>query len=311
MTQGSQPVRAGQGPAVVAAEDVPGPGPDPDGGAAAGGGDAVPVPQPERVLGVPRAGHRDAELVGLGAGPERRVGDDGDRPGGGPAAVPSLRAAPGGRHEAEPGQAHPGASDRGERGIEQGARNDAPGEGEANRLQGRASIGLLVWAAGYESSGMGYAPLESRTKRWADVEPLIEGWFPPPSGERHGCDRLPGCDAESEQRISHPPLSNRSGVSRDADAGGQDLIRRRVGSVRLDRQPVEATPRCRAPRLRGHRRLAAGCGSDGTEPNVRPAPSGLRGEQGRRGPPGVARCAARWRRSPGPAPDALDAGRVL
>ena len=172
------------------------------------------------------------------------------------------------RDEAEPGEAHPGASDRGdhsgavakrrgvrpeetgsdegdgverarigERGVEQSARNDGPDEGEANRLQGRASIGFLGWAAGSESPRIGYAPLESRTKRWADVEPLIEGWFPLPSGERHGCDRLPGYDAEPEQRISHSALSTRSGISNDADAGGQDPEARRVGRVRLDRQP--------------------------------------------------------------------------
>jgi hypothetical protein len=123
----------------------------------------------------------------------------------------------------------------GQCGIEPGACENGPDEGEANGLQGRASIGYLGWAIRSEPPGIGYAPLEGRTKRWADVEPQIEGWFPPPSGERSGCDPLPGCDAEPEQRISHPALSNRSGISKTADAGGQDLVRRRVGSVCLDR----------------------------------------------------------------------------
>ena len=269
--------RGAQAPGVALLKTCPGLGPIRTARAAAGGGDAVPVPEPERVLGVLRAGDRDAELVGLGAGPERRVGedggaadagaepelqphaeadlqgrgDDGDRPSRGRSRLPSLRAAPGRRHEAEPGEAHAGASDRGDRpggvaqrrgvrpeetgsdgverarigkrGVEQSARDDGPDEGEANRLQGRASIGFLGWAAGSESPGIGYAPLESRTKRWAEAEPQIEGWFPPPSGERRGCDRLPGCDAEPEQRICHPALSKRSGISKNADAGGQDL----------------------------------------------------------------------------------------
>jgi hypothetical protein len=47
------------------------------------------------------------------------------------------------------------------------------------------------------------------------------GWFPPPSGERSGCDRLPGCDAEPEQRISHPALDNRSGISTNTDAAAK------------------------------------------------------------------------------------------
>ncbi len=79
-------------------------------------------------------------------------------------------------------------------------------------------------------------PWESRTKRWA-TEPLIEGWFPPPSGERHGCDRLPGYDAELEERTPHLALSKRAGTSTNADAGGQNMSLRRVRSVRLDRQP--------------------------------------------------------------------------
>ncbi|MCG6955256.1 MAG: IS110 family transposase [Gemmatimonadetes bacterium] len=54
---------------------------------------------------------------------------------------------------------------------------------------------------------------------------------------RSGCDRLPDCDAELEQRICHLALSKRSGISSDADAGGQEPTRRRVGRVHLDRQP--------------------------------------------------------------------------
>jgi hypothetical protein len=50
---------------------------DPNGRAAAGGGDTVPGSEPELLLGVLWAGDRDAELVGLGGGAERGVGEDG------------------------------------------------------------------------------------------------------------------------------------------------------------------------------------------------------------------------------------------
>lgn len=42
-------------------------------------------------------------------------------------------------------------------------------------VQGRASIGFLVRALGSESPRIGYAPLESRTKRWATESPSVGG----------------------------------------------------------------------------------------------------------------------------------------
>ncbi len=39
------------------------------------------------------------------------------------------------------------------RGVERSARNHEPDEGEANRLQGRASTGLLGWASGPSPQG--------------------------------------------------------------------------------------------------------------------------------------------------------------
>ena len=68
--------RGTQAPGVARAEDVPGSGPDPDRRATAGCGDTVPVQKPERILGVLRPGHRDAELVGLGAKSDGGVDED-------------------------------------------------------------------------------------------------------------------------------------------------------------------------------------------------------------------------------------------
>ena len=260
----------------------------------AGGGDAIPVPEAERVLGLLRSRRGDAELFGLGSGPERALGEDAcaadarpepelqpyaqtcvqgrgndcDRSGWGRAFVPSLRAAPGWGHEAEPGEADHRASDRlnhagivadgrgvrpdqtgsdgveragnDECGVEAGAHKDGPDEPEANRLQGRASIEMLGWALGPESPRIGYAPLESRTKRWA-TESQIEGWFPPPGGERHGCEGLPDCDTEPP---SAPlcPLCHRSGNPNHTDAGGQKRSRLRVVGVCFARQPHRRRP---------------------------------------------------------------------
>ena len=124
----------------------------------------------------------------------------------------------------------------GECGVEGGAHEDGPDEPEADRLQGRASIESLGWAWWPESPRIGYAPLESRTKRWAKESP-IEGLFPPASGERLGCKRLSDCDTEPTARSSNTALRNRSGISTNADAGGQNLSRRCMGGVRLDSQP--------------------------------------------------------------------------
>ena len=82
-----------------------------------------------------------------------------------------------------------------------GAAHDAGSdEPEANRLEGRASIAPMGWVYKPESLIIGYVPLESRTKQWA-TESQIEGWFPPPGGERHGC--------KSNFQISAVALSTR------------------------------------------------------------------------------------------------------
>ena len=272
---------------LARADDVPGSGPDPDRRITAGCGDTVPVQKPERILGVLRPGHRDAELVGLGAsldggvdedagaadsGPEPQLqphaeacvqgsGDDGDRTGRGGAPVPALPEPVGRWHEAQPGEADHRASDRldcagamahgrgvrpdetgsdgvkgsgiGERGVEGCVDEDGSDEPEANRLQGRASIEMLGWAEWPESPGIGYAPLESRTKRWA-IEPQIEGWFPLLSGECHGCEGLSDCDTEP---MSAPTLSRRTGNPNYADACGKKMSRRRVADLSLDLWP--------------------------------------------------------------------------
>ncbi len=108
-------------------------------------------------------------------------------------------------------------------------------ETEANRLQGTASIHTVGRGREPKPPLKGYAPLESRTKRWA-TESQIEGWFPLQSGERDGCERLPDCDADPAS-APLPTLSRRPGNPNHADADGQKMSRRRVGKVRLDRQP--------------------------------------------------------------------------
>ena len=122
----------------------------------------------------------------------------------------------------------------GERGVESG-HNMGSDETEANRLQGTASIHTVGRGREPKPPLKGYAPLESRTKRWA-TESQIEGWFPLQSGERDGCERLPDCDADPAS-APLPTLSRRPGNPNHADADGQKMSRRRVGKVRLDRQP--------------------------------------------------------------------------
>ena len=189
-------------------------------------------------------------------------GDDGDRSSRKRTLVPPLRATPGGGHEAESGEADDRASARldrasgvahgrsvrpqetgsdgvnragiGERGVESG-HNMGSDETEANRLQGTASIHTVGRGREPKPPIKGYAPLESRTKRWA-TESQIEGWFPLQSGERDGCERLPDCDADPAS-APLPTLSRRPGNPNHADADGQKMSRRRVGKVRLDRQP--------------------------------------------------------------------------
>ena len=106
-------------------------------------------------------------------------------------------------------------------------------------VQGRASIELLVRALGPESPGIGYAPLESRTKPWAE-EPPIEGWFPLSSGERIGCDRSRSLVPPRERATLKPSTSLRRPPSRAAEttnAGRQNETGRRVAEVRLDDLP--------------------------------------------------------------------------
>ena len=93
---------------------------------------------------------------------------------------------------------------------------------------------MLGWAEWPESPGIGYAPLESRTKRWAK-ESQIEGWFPLWSGERHGCEGLSDCDTEP---TSAPTLSRRTGNPNYADACGKKISRRRVADLSLDLWPL-------------------------------------------------------------------------
>ncbi len=119
-----------------------------------------------------------------------------------------------------------------ERGVKSCA-HDGSDEPKANRLQGRASIEFLGWAWWPESPGIGYAPLESRTKRWAN-EPQIEGWFLLPSGEHHGCQGLSDCDTDP---TNAPTPSRRTGNSKQADACGKKMGRRRVVGVYIDLWP--------------------------------------------------------------------------
>jgi hypothetical protein len=85
-----------------------------------------------------------------------------------------------------------------------------------------------------ESPRIGYAPLESQTKRWA-TESLIEGWFPF-IGERHGCDVI----GQSEGRPGGKRLVddvNPAVTHATASARGSNPDSRWNGEVRLDPFP--------------------------------------------------------------------------
>ena len=133
--------------------------------------------------------------------------------------------------------------------IFKGAATTVIGRAEDERLrcvgtgistvQGRASIGILVRASWSESPGIGYAPLESRTMQWA-MEPPIEGWFPPPDGERSGCDRIRNlapvrgrAAIERSVPLCEPPCP----AAEATDAGRQNHIGQRVVDVCLDGLP--------------------------------------------------------------------------
>lgn len=111
---------------------------------------------------------------------------------------------------------------------------------EMERLQGRASIVFLVRAFELESPGIGYAPLESQTKRWANESP-IEGSFPTPSGERSGWNVVRKEPLEQRRDDPTPPWAeHRSGTVETADAGWQDSTAQRVTGVCLDILPHRA-----------------------------------------------------------------------
>jgi hypothetical protein len=114
------------------------------------------------------------------------------------------------------------------------------------------------WSRYYrpESQRVGYAPLESQTKRWAR-ESQIEGWFPPLCGERHCYDviriAMGRLKSDGGQLISlwkyfQPCRPNQcrcglgqSGAATGADAGYHTKCIRQVGEVRLDILPHRRT----------------------------------------------------------------------
>jgi hypothetical protein len=92
-----------------------------------------------------------------------------------------------------------------------------------------------------ESPRIGYAPPESRTKRWAQESP-IEGWFPRGCGEPCGCDVIR--DAKGERIASH------GGPGR----GGSSLSLQRAQSCLPSVNPpgssAEADAGCKTERIR-------------------------------------------------------------
>jgi hypothetical protein len=130
--------------------------------------------------------------------------------GGGRPDLPALPGASGWRYEAEPGEADPCSTDRFDRArgmanqgglrpeetrgsVEEELTRAEAAEGKKSlrgvgpgisTVQGRASIESLGRASGPESHGIGYAPLESRTKPWAEE--------PPPSLPPHSASHRPG-----------------------------------------------------------------------------------------------------------------------
>jgi len=133
---------------------------------------------------------------------------------------------------AQQGETDPGRSSGGEGVAPKGRSRDLNGSGES-----------IHWISGpglqARVPGIGYAPLESRTKQWAQ-EPPIEGWFPLSSGEQVGCDRPRSLVPSRERANLEPSTSLRKRPSRAAETtnvGRQDEIGRRVGEVRLDSLP--------------------------------------------------------------------------
>lgn len=93
--------------------------------------------------------------------------------------------------------------------------------------------------SGPSPPGIGYAPLENRTKHWAPESP-IEGWFPPFGGERSGCDRMPSLAYLRRKATIKPSIPLRTRAPRPpetTDAGRQNTIGLRVVEVRLEGLP--------------------------------------------------------------------------
>jgi len=109
----------------------------------------------------------------------------------------------------------------------------------SQRFRGEQPLKFLVRALGPESPRIGYAPLESRTKPWAE-EPPIEGWFPLSSGEQIGCDRPRSLVPPRERATLKPSTSLRKPPSRATEktnAGRQNEIGQRAAEVCLDSLP--------------------------------------------------------------------------
>jgi len=86
-----------------------------------------------------------------------------------------------------------------------------------------------------ESPSIGYAPLESRTKRWANESP-IEGWFPQESGEQYGCKVIQ--EVSRKLGIENQNREDQSVVRLlKTDAVCQTRSTQRAGEVCLDSLP--------------------------------------------------------------------------
>jgi hypothetical protein len=107
---------------------------------------------------------------------------------------------------------------------------------DTQRIQGRASIEILVPVFGPQSPTIGYAPLVNRTKRWANESP-IEGWFPLSRGERPCCEVVRNKTARPKLKHRPPRSTDQPGTVDIPDAGCHLHGTRREGEVRLDSLP--------------------------------------------------------------------------
>ena len=204
---------------------------------------------------------------------------DGDRPGQGRAITQPLPAAARRRYETHPGQAYPRTANlfycivdveitggvRPEKIKPNNIAHLGVGSITSERVniqwhhtwrqngyRGEHPSKSWSWILDPESPRIGYAPLESRIKRWAKESP-IEGWFPPRSGERQSCnvDRDAfGMLMLNHWKYKHPWISPRMSwvflqrQSADqlfrpvgADAGCKTTCSKREGKVCLDTLP--------------------------------------------------------------------------